>query len=565
MSLDEASKETVELKAKFDELLVELNQTNRELMESILEMDDRVAVRTRELVDANEALRAQYEAREASDRVVREQARLLDRANEVIITADLESRITFWNKGAERQLGWTSVEIMGSNLSRVFVSDVINATSGNDADFSVLRDWRKELRVVSKTGDAFVYETRASVLRADDEVVSGWLIIASDITAQRGLEDQLRRSQRVESIGMLAAGIAHDLNNALAPIGMVAELLRRKLPAASDAWMLDTLDKSVVRGAGLVKQIVSFVRGADGESRVLQLKHLMHEVATVVGQTFPKSISVRESAAADLWLIKGQVTQVHQVLLNLCVNARDAMLDGGTLELRAENQILDDSSAAALPDAKPGRWVVLKIKDSGSGIPAAVLKLIWEPFFTTKAATGGTGLGLATVRGIVAKHGGFITLESEVGRGTVFRVFWPAVDTPEETLKALPKSPVRGRNELILIVEDEKENREVLQNVLMGAGYRVVTAKDGSEAISLIERRGRELAMVITDLDMPVLSGRGLISRIRALDLGIKIMLMSGSVSSTDLDCDAMLAKPFGVDVLLLQVGALLDKRSGMV
>jgi two-component system, cell cycle sensor histidine kinase and response regulator CckA len=565
VSLNEAVKETVELKAKFDDLLLELNQTNRELMESILEMDDRVAVRTRELVEANEALRAQYEAREASDRVVREQARLLDRANEVIITADLESRITFWNKGAERQLGWTSVEISGSNLSRVFVSDVINATSGNDADFSVLRDWRKELRVVSKTGDAFVYETRASVLRADDEVVSGWLIIAADITAQRGLEDQLRRSQRVESIGMLAAGIAHDLNNALAPIGMVAELLRRKLPAASDAWMLDTLDKSVVRGAGLVKQIVSFVRGADGESRVLQLKHLMHEVATVVGQTFPKSISVRESAAADLWLIQGQVTQVHQVLLNLCVNARDAMLDGGTLELRAENQILDDSGAAALPDAKPGRWVVLKIKDSGSGIPAAVLKLIWEPFFTTKAASGGTGLGLATVRGIVAKHGGFITLESEVGRGTVFRVFWPAVDTPEETLKALPKSPVRGRNELILIVEDEKENREVLQNVLMGAGYRVVTAKDGSEAISLIERRGRELAMVITDLDMPVLSGRGLISRIRALDLGIKIMLMSGSVSSTDLDCDAMLAKPFGVDVLLLQVGALLDKRSGMV
>jgi len=565
VSLNEAVKETVELKAKFDELLLELNQTNRELMESIMEMDDRVAVRTRELVEANEALRAQYEAREASDRVVREQARLLDRANEVIITADLESRITFWNKGAERQLGWTSVEISGSNLSQVFVSDVINATSGNDADFSVLRDWRKELRVVSKTGDAFVYETRASVLRADDEVVSGWLIIAADITAQRGLEDQLRRSQRVESIGMLAAGIAHDLNNALAPIGMVAELLRRKLPAASDAWMLDTLDKSVVRGAGLVKQIVSFVRGADGESRVLQLKHLMHEVATVVGQTFPKSISVRESAAADLWLIQGQVTQVHQVLLNLCVNARDAMLDGGTLELRAENQILDDSGAAALPDAKPGRWVVLKIKDSGSGIPAAVLKLIWEPFFTTKAASGGTGLGLATVRGIVAKHGGFITLESEVGRGTVFRVFWPAVDTPEETLKALPKSPVRGRNELILIVEDEKENREVLQNVLMGAGYRVVTAKDGSEAISLIERRGRELAMVITDLDMPVLSGRGLISRIRALDLGIKIMLMSGSVSSTDLDCDAMLAKPFGLDVLLLQVGALLDKRSGMV
>jgi len=565
VSLDEAREETVELKAKFDDLLLELNQTNRELMESILEMDDRVAVRTRELVEANEALRAQYEAREASDRVVREQARLLDRASEVIITADLESRITFWNKGAERQLGWTSVEISGSNLSQVFVSDVINATSGNDADFSVLRDWRKELRVVSKTGDAFVYETRASVLRADDEVVSGWLIIAADITAQRGLEDQLRRSQRVESIGMLAAGIAHDLNNALAPIGMVAELLRRKLPAASDAWMLDTLDKSVLRGAGLVKQIVSFVRGADGEARVLQLKHLMHEVATVVGQTFPKSISVRESAAADLWLIKGQVTQVHQVLLNLCVNARDAMLDGGTLELRAENQILDDSGAAALPDAKPGRWVVLKIKDSGSGIPAAVLKLIWEPFFTTKAASGGTGLGLATVRGIVAKHGGFITLESEVGRGTVFRVFWPAVDTPEETLKALPKSPIRGRNELILIVEDEKENREVLQNVLMGAGYRVVTAKDGSEAISLIERRGRELAMVITDLDMPVLSGRGLISRIRALDLGIKIMLMSGSVSSTDLDCDAMLAKPFGVDVLLLQVGALLDKRSGMV
>ncbi len=565
MSLNEAVKETEAVKAKFDELLLELNQTNRELMESILEMDDRVGARTRELVEANEALRAQYEAREASDRLVREQARLLDRANEVIITADLESRITLWNKGAERQLGWTSVEIIGSHLHRVFVSDEISAASGFEADFSVLRDWRKELRVVSKTGDAFIFETRASVLRADDEVVSGWLIIASDITAQRGLEDQLRRSQRVESIGMLAAGIAHDLNNALAPIGMVAELLRRKLPAASDAWMLDTLDKSVVRGAGLVKQIVSFVRGAEGESRVLQLKHLMHEVATVVGQTFPKSISVRESAAADLWLIQGQVTQVHQVLLNLCVNARDAMADGGTLEMRAENQILDDKSAAALPDAKPGRWVVLKIKDSGSGIPAAVLKLIWEPFFTTKAASGGTGLGLATVRGIVAKHGGFIILESEVGRGTVFRIFWPAVDAPEETLKAAPKSLSRGRNELILIVEDEKDNREVLQNVLVGAGYRVVTAKDGAEAISMVERRGRELAVVITDLDMPVLSGKALISRIRALDLGIKIMLMSGSVSPADLDCDAMLAKPFGVDVLLLQVNALLEKKSGMV
>jgi signal transduction histidine kinase len=286
-----------------------------------------------------------------------------------------------------------------------------------------------------------------------------------DITEKKQLEAHFLRAQRVERLGTLASGIAHDLNNILSPMLMGAQLLPLKFPDVNDQTrqMIKTIETSAQRGAGLVKQILSFARGVEGKRVSLQMNHLLLEIRKIIQQTLPKSIDIHADISPDLWMILGDVTQMHQVFMNLCVNARDAMPEGGVLQINAENLLLDEQYARMHLDANVGPYVVVTVTDTGTGIPPDILHRIFDPFFTTKEIGKGTGLGLSAVLGIVKSHGGFVDVQSEVNKGSTFKVYLPASPST-----ALPTNEhlelLLGQQELILVVDDEAAIRESTQN-----------------------------------------------------------------------------------------------------
>ncbi|HWA24474.1 MAG TPA: response regulator [Lacunisphaera sp.] len=379
-------------------------------------------------------------------------------------------------------------------------------------------------------------------------------------------KEQMLRVQRLENIGMLAAGIAHDFNNVLAPILMGIPLLRMRHPGPNDAKILANMESSAGRGAGLVKQILGFAHGVAGEAQLVQPKHLLRELVDVITQTFPRTLKVEDEIPANLWPIKVNPTQFHQVLLNLCVNARDAMPNGGALTLRAANCTLDEVGAAAIEGAKPGPYLAIEVADTGTGMPPEVLGRIWEPFFTTKAPGRGTGLGLSTVRSIVGDHHGSIVVQTQPGRGTTFQIFLPAA--PEEAANASAAGPLaipRGQGELILVADDSVQVREVTCATLVEHGYRVVAAANGTEAVALFAPRSLEVRMVVTDLDMPELDGTALVKVARTMNPAIRVLLVSGSAEVNDARRQPppggkFLSKPFTAEALLSTVHTLLQE-----
>jgi PAS domain S-box-containing protein len=418
-------------------------------------------------------------------------------------------------------------------------------------------------RIVRPDGTIRWIRDRAFAVRDLDGKIYRFVGTAEDITEQKRLEEQFLRAQRLESIGMLAAGIAHDLNNVLAPVLMATPLLREHLSNADDLQMLATVEKSAKRGAALIKQILGFAHGISGEPIPVQAKHLLGDVAAIIQETFPKNILLEANIPRDLWVVKGNPTQIHQILLNLCVNARDAMPEGGTLRLAGENRVLDERSALSIEGARPGRWLVLQVEDTGTGIEPGVLAHIWEPFFTTKTADRGTGLGLSTVRGIVETHRGFITLATRPGHGTLVRIYLPVSEDKPGAETAQASAP-RGDGEFILVVDDEANIRDMVKTVLARHGYRVLSAVDGIEAISILAQQVGEIDLVVTDMVMPRLGGQGLIDVVRRLNPGVKVLGMSGGeqdmavAEGTSPQAEAFLMKPFTSEALLTEIHRVL-------
>lgn len=392
--------------------------------------------------------------------------------------------------------------------------------------------------------------------------------MGTDITEKKKLQEQFLRAQRLEGIGMLAAGIAHDLNNVLTPILMAGPMLRVRATDPLDQRLLQTLENSAERGAALVRQILAFAHGTTGEPRLMQIKHLARDIVEMIEETFPKSIKLEQHFPADTWPIRANPTQIHQVLLNLCVNARDAMPRGGTLRLRTGNHRLDAAQALAIPGARAGNFVRIEVEDSGTGIPPEILKHVWEPFFTTKETGKGTGLGLSTVRGIAESHQGFVELETAVGRGTTFRISLPAAeaDSPADHRTAPPFLP-RGDGQLLLLVDDEATNRDVTHATLARYGYRVLAAGSGTEAVSLFIPRSDEIRLLITDLHMPNLDGASLTRILQRIKPGLRVLAISGLSSGPagsetekpEQFANDYLPKPFKPETLLLKVHRLLQ------
>ncbi|HVU25658.1 MAG TPA: response regulator [Opitutus sp.] len=520
----------------------------------------------RRLIDVGTHIAAICLSRHETERKLRDQAEILHKASDAIIVTDLANRVTFWNHSAERTFGWTAAEVIGRDKLQLFPAFEAGELESIRDSAQANQEWRGELRLQNREGKTLIMDSRITVILDEQGRPIGRLTIATDVTARKGMEEQFFRAQRLESIGMLAAGIAHDLNNILAPILLAAPMLRDRVTDPSDLQMLGTLEKSAERGAALIRQILGFAHGAGGEHRVVQVRHIMRDVAAFIRETFPKSIEFRDHVPNDLWTVKANPTQLHQVLLNLCVNARDAMPGGGTLTLRAENRVLDEFSASHIEGARPGPFLLVTVTDTGTGIDPAALAHIWEPFFTTKGAGKGTGLGLSTVRGIVEGHAGFISLQTIVGEGSAFGVYLPA--TPEALEKTVASPGVslvpRGHGELVLVADDEVSIRNMCAAMLSRHGYRVLTASDGTEAIALFAPRSTEIRLVVTDISMPNLDGPTLASIVGRLNPAVKILAISGHNADSrgqppakDVS-HAFLVKPFRPEMLLATVHKLL-------
>ncbi|HWA25855.1 MAG TPA: response regulator [Lacunisphaera sp.] len=377
-------------------------------------------------------------------------------------------------------------------------------------------------------GREMIVDFAVSPLREEGGRVSQLVATAVDITERKKLEQQFLRAQRMEAIGTLASGVAHDLNNILAPMLMGAGLLKNKLTSEREQAILNIIETGAQRGAGIIRQLLTFSRGTEVARSSVQLRHLINDMHHLAQETFPRNLELERKVPADLWAVKADPTQLHQVLMNLCVNARDAMPDGGRLTLSAENVRLSEAQAKLNPQAKPGPYVVLTVADTGEGIPREIIERIFDPFFTTKPVGKGTGLGLSTVLAIAKNHGGFVTVYSEPGKGSVFKVYLPAAETPGTTVAADATDVPRGNGELLLLVDDEPGLRESTRLVLEENGYRVLTATNGEEGVREFLARRDEVRAVVTDMMMPVMDGVDMIRTIRLVAERLPIVGMSG-------------------------------------
>jgi CheY-like chemotaxis protein len=372
----------------------------------------------------------------------------------------------------------------------------------------------------------------------------------------------------MESIGTLAGGIAHDLNNALSPILMAVEILRTQVSDSTGLQMLATLETSAQHGADLVRQVLSFARGVEGKRIAVNPVHLLSDIHKIIRDTFPKNINFSFAPSQNLWTVTGDPTQLHQVFTNLCVNARDAMPNGGNLRVTMENMVLDEVYAGMNTAAQPGPYVLVKVRDTGTGIPSAIREKIFDPFFTTKEIGKGTGLGLSTTLTIIKNHAGFLKLDSESDQGTTFSIYLPAnPDTrAEEAVKSGPSELVRGNGEVILVVDDEESIRIIAQTALKRFGYRVLLATNGAEAVSLYARDGEEIAVVLTDMAMPVMDGISTILSLKVMNPQIKIVASSGLESTETLSQLAsvgvrhFILKPYTAKVILKTISELLNE-----
>ena len=495
---------------------------------------------------------------------------LAEHSDEVFRFATLDpERITFVSPSVEKIWGWPAARfyedarlweraIHPGDQPRVHAAYEA-VLAGQAAQFT------EEYRVVRPDGALrWVLDSGTPIRDAGGTIVSVGGV-ARDTTEHKIAEEQMLRTQRLENIGMLAAGIAHDFNNALAPIILAGPFLRRHVSDPDALRFLGIVEKCAERGVGLVRQLLSFARGAIGKRQLLQARHVLREVGELAEVTFPKSIRVEMQLPGELWPIQANVTQIHQVFLNLCINARDAMPQGGELTLTAANRTLDAAGAAGIPDARPGDFLTVEVRDTGTGIPPEVLARIWEPFYTTKGEGQGTGLGLSTVRSILHQHDGFVTVQTHVGHGTAFMVYLPSAEGAAggET-RPHAAQPARGEAELILVVDDEEPVRLMAAQILSSYGYRAITAGDGAEAIAAFVSRATEVRLVLTDLDMPMLGGQALATALRRIRPGLPIVAMSGTDSpeggAPNEFASALLAKPFQAETLLSVVRQILDE-----
>lgn len=429
-----------------------------------------------------------------------------------------------------------------------------------------VESWSSDHRVRCRGGHYAFVQASGYILR--NSARKGVRMVGGmrDLTESKKVEAHWLRSERLLSIGTLSGGIAHDLNNVLTPVLMSIELLREKLgDTASCNRILNTMEASCQRGADLVRQVLTFAKGVDGQRIPVRLTKLMTDIEQMLRQTLPRNIEMKSRFADDLWLVLGDATQLHQVLLNLTINARDAMPDGGLLTFTATNTVVDQPLEDKCVEVAPGAYVLFEVSDTGTGMTPEVLGRIFEPFFTTKEQGKGTGLGLATVFSVVKSHSGFVTVDSELGHGTCFKIYLPSDRKETGATEAVSSQPriAQGWGDVVLVVDDEADIRGVAQQTLEAFGFQVLTAGNGAEAISLFSERADEIAVVLTDWMMPVMDGPKTVQALREINPRVKVIAMSGLQTQEDLseiEVQGFLAKPFRLRSMAQLIRDVIDQ-----
>ncbi|MBI4809880.1 MAG: PAS domain-containing protein [Ignavibacteriales bacterium] len=486
-----------------------------------------------------------------------------------IIITNTSGEIEYVNSKFLKVTGYNFQEVLNQNPR------ILKSGETSDSEYKKLwdtissgKEWRGEFHNKKKNGELFWESATISPIIDNEGKITHYLAVKEDITEKKILESQFYRAQRIESLGTLAGGVAHDLNNVLAPILMAVQLLKSNASDEKKQQWLSMMRSSTERGVSIVKQLLTFARGAEGERILVQPKHLLREIEKIVSETFPRNIQIRTEIPKSLWTISADTTQLHQVIINLCVNARDAMPTGGNLMIRAMNIILDERTAHQYLEGKPGPYVVITVEDTGMGVPKNIIDKIFDPFFTTKDVGKGTGLGLSTVMSIIKSHGGFINVYSEVGHGSVFKIYLPAseiinIHEAEEDRLNLPL----GNGESILIIDDEAPIREITKGILESYGYNVLTAQDGTEGVALYTTSQDIIKIVITDMMMPFMDGAVVIRTLQKIDPTVKIIATSGLAETDNItelrseNVKAFLRKPFQADQLLKVIGSVLSDQ----
>jgi len=527
------------------------------------------------ITDITERKGAEATLRESEARL----AGIIDSAMDAVVTVDDRGLVVVFNHAAERIFRCTAGEAIGRSVER-FIPESVLAAHVERTHLTGEKPGREVAGAVSgfglrAGGEAFPCEASVS-----DIEVKGrrfFTVILRDVTERiraeaerKTLQEQVLRSQRLESVGRLAGGIAHDLNNILAPIVLGAPILREAMQDPDARETLNAMEISANRGAKIIAQLLTFSRGGGGERAPVQLPLIIRDMVAIIRETFPKNIVVNTEFSREVWTVHGDATQLHQVLMNLCVNARDAMPSGGMLTLELSNLALAPAAAGKISGLQPGPHVLLSVTDTGTGIAPEVIDKIYDPFFTTKEVGKGTGLGLSTVLGIVQGHGGVVQAVSHLGDGARFNVYLPAANpVPISVAVAGPSPQARGNGELILLVDDEPAIRAVTRRLLERYGYRVVEAANGRDGLDCYARNRSEVAAVITDLIMPELDGLSFIQQLRKTDSALPVIAASGHLGGVDTDAlnaanvQAVLAKPFDSLQLLNQLDRLLHAGSG--
>jgi PAS domain S-box-containing protein len=497
-------------------------------------------------------------------RQIGEQAELLDKAYEAISVRDLEGHIIYWNKGAERVYGWTAE----GALERKITELVRDQAQYDNALHELVSngEWSGEFMKITKDGKDLIIDSHWTLVSDNSGFKSLIMAIDSDITERKSVEAHLLRTQRLESLGTLAGGIAHDMRNIITPVTIALDLLDKDLTKEENHEMVALLQKNLQRGADLTKQILAFARGTEIERNPVDVPKLIDEIERIIKETFPKSITVEKRVDPNVSVIEGDISQLHQVLMNLCINARDAMPYGGKLCINAENVAIDESYTRKHAEAKPGQCVCIEIADSGVGMSQEVMDRLFEPFFTTKKLGEGTGLGLSTSRSIVKSHGGFINVYSEPGRGSSFKVFLPVEKFGgDQQSQEQDVSLLQGNGQTILLVDDEELIRMTAAMALEKNGYKVIVAGDGAEALSVYVNNKDAIKLVLLDMSMPLMDGAATMKALRKINPKLKIVGMSGLVDSgkyqTTLDmANSFISKPFTTDRLLRTIADEVEK-----
>jgi two-component system, cell cycle sensor histidine kinase and response regulator CckA len=540
------------------------NEMTKRIQSSYCAQQDLIAQRTQEL----EVRKRTEEALRSSEASLREAQRIAHLGNWQWDTLTNELR---WSEEIYAIFGLNPAQFRQTYeafLERVDPEDREKVAQAVHQALVEGQPYSIEHRVVRPDGKTRIVHERAEVTRDPKGMAIQMIGTVQDITEQKRIEAEFLRAQRLDSIGALAGGIAHDLNNALSPILMGIQLLRREATDPEIQQTLAVMEANTHRGAEMVRQVLTFARGHEGERQFLDVGLLVREMENIVRQTLPKSISVAAMIPSDLWPVRGNATQLHQILLNLCVNARDAMPEGGELVLAADNVALTDEEAREISDAKRGSYVMLLVSDTGTGIAPEIMPRMFEPFFTTKGPGKGTGLGLSTIARIVRNHGGFLSVKTEMEAGTSFEVYLPRAE-PARPAPPAPTSvpPLRrsGHGERILFIDDDHSMREMVPPTLAEHGYRVVSAANGAEALGLLDQEGDSIRLALADIAMPVMGGLEMLTAIHDRRPGLPVILMSGSGDGANealpKGAAGLLQKPFPLGQLLALIADALDAQ----